>query len=73
MLKKIIRDSILIIQRILIAVSLTIVYFFCFTATWLFALLVKRKILTDDKKDKNTFWIEAEGYEVDIADSMRQS
>ena len=72
-IKKIIQNLIRIIQRILIFVSLTVIYFFGFGITLLFMMIFNRKVLTGYSKNDNTFWIEAKGYEADIEESLRQS
>jgi hypothetical protein len=73
MFKKVIQNFIRIIQRILIFISLTVIYFLGFGITLFFMLIFKHKILTGYSKSDNTFWIEAKGYEADIEDSIHQS
>ena len=73
MIKKIMQNLIRIIQRILITVSLTIIYFFGFGITLFFMMIFNRKVLRGYSEDDHTFWIEAKGYEADIDDTMRQS
>jgi hypothetical protein len=73
MLKKIIQAFIRTVQRILIFVSLTLVYFFGLGITLLFAMFLKRKLLKGYNKDDDSFWVEAKGYDADINESLRQS
>lgn len=73
MLKKITQNFVRTVQKILIVVSLIFIYFFGFGITLLFTLIFHRKVLTGYSKDDNTFWVEAERYEPDISDSLRQS
>jgi len=73
MLKRLVQNLIKIIQKILIVILLTIVYFLGFGFTLIFLMFFNRKILTGPGKDSNTFWIKAEGYRVNAQDSVRQS
>ncbi|MFH1397725.1 MAG: hypothetical protein ABIH27_04160 [Candidatus Omnitrophota bacterium] len=73
MLKRLLQKFIRIIQKILITVSLTVVYFLGMGITLIFIALFNRKIITKPSKDDHTFWVGAEGYQPDIEDSFRQS
>jgi cytochrome c biogenesis protein CcdA len=73
MLKKLLQKFIRIIQKILITVSLTVVYFIGLGVTLIFVALFNRKILTNCSKEDYTFWVTASGYQPDIEDSLRQS
>lgn len=73
MLKRLLQKFVRIIQKILITLSLTVVYFLGLGITLIFIALFNRKIITSPSKDDNTFWVGAEGYQPDIEDSFRQS
>jgi hypothetical protein len=73
MIKRIIQNFIRIIQKILVTLSLPIVYFLGFGITLIFMMVFNRKVLTSNSKDDNTFWVKATEYEANIEDSMRQS
>ncbi len=73
MLKKIAQRLIKAIQRILMFVSLTLIYFVGFGITLFFMRIFASTALRGYSDDDNTFWIEAKDYEADIEDSMRQS
>lgn len=73
MIKKIIRNFVRIIQKVLIVLLLTLIYFLGFGITVIFMMVFKHKILTGSRKDDITFWVEANGYEADMEDSLRQS
>ncbi|MDD5691491.1 MAG: hypothetical protein PHC37_07370 [Candidatus Omnitrophica bacterium] len=64
-----------VIQRILLMIFLTILYFLGFGFTLFLLLFFNRKVLNINKKCNldPTFWDIAEGYEADINDSIRQS
>ena len=73
MIKKIIQGFIKTVQKILIFVSLIIIYFLGFGITLFFMMIFNRKVLAGYSKNDNTFWIKATKYEADIEDSMHQS
>lgn len=73
MFKKIILWIIFLIQKMLLFISLTLIYFIGFGITLFFMKIFSRRDLAGYSKDNDTFWIEAKGYEADIEDSMRQS
>lgn len=73
MIKKIIQNFIRIIQKILITISLIIVYIVGFGVTLIFAMVFNRRLLGEECKEKSTFWIKAKWYGADINDSVRQS
>jgi hypothetical protein len=73
MLKRLLQKFIRIIQRILITLSLTVVYFLGLGITWILAAVFNRKIISGPDKGKDTFWVAAEGYQPDIEDTFRQS
>jgi len=73
MLKKIIEKIIWIIQVIVITISLLLIYFVGFGVTLVFILLFNRKIFNIASSNRDTFWIEADGYDLDMNDGLRQS
>ena len=62
-----------IIQKIFITVALFICYIFGFGVTLIFVTIFNRGLLGAEKREKDTFWKDAEGYENDINDCMRES
>jgi cytochrome c biogenesis protein CcdA len=73
MLKRLVQKLIRIVQKILITVSLTVVYFLGLGITLIFIVFFNRRILTGNNKDDSSFWVPASGYQPDIEDSFRQS
>ncbi len=73
MLKRLLQKFIRVIQKILITLSLTVVYFLGIGITLIFIAFFNRKIITSPSKDDYTFWVGAEGYQPDIEDSFHQS
>lgn len=61
------------VQKILITVSLTLVYIFGLGLTLVLALLFNRKIIFSGRKAKNSSWRKAQGYQPDLKDCFRQS
>ena len=61
------------IQRLLLAVFLTLIYAAGIGATLLFVFLFNRKVLSGDKPDSSTFWLAAAGYEAERAALTHQS
>ena len=73
MLKRIISGLVKVIQKIIIFISLTLIYFIGLGITWLFVATFKRKVLRPYAEDDLTFWVKAGGYGEDIDASLRQS
>jgi cytochrome c biogenesis protein CcdA len=61
------------VQRVLLVVFLTILYFLGFGITLLFLMLFNRRALIRKYNLDATFWNKAEGYDADIDNSVRQS
>lgn len=61
------------VQKILITLLLTILYGVGFGVTLIFALIFQRRLLAGRGGKAGTFWVEAEGYQPDPDDSIRQS
>jgi len=73
MLKKILAKLVRVIQKILITVSLILIYFLGFGLTLFFVALFNRKLIYNNFKIKDSSWLDAEGYGPDLEESLRQS
>jgi len=62
-----------VIQKILITVLLFLLYFFGFGLTWLIMLIFRKATLLSLKTKKDSFWKEAQGYQVTMEESGRES
>jgi len=62
-----------IIQKIIITISLFVIYFIGLGITKIFIMIFNRKQLREGFEEKDSFWQEARGYEADINKSFRQS
>jgi hypothetical protein len=60
-------------QKIVLFISLTGIYFLGFGITLFFTMIFNRKVLIETSKDDTTSWIEAAGYDADMNDALRQS
>ena len=67
------QKSIVIVQEILITIFLVLIYFIGFGLTLVFVLLFNKRIIFAKREKLDTFWLEADGYEPDLLDSMKQS
>ena len=72
-IQKIIQFLIRAVQRFLLTVFLTILYFFGLGITLFLLMLFNRKALVKKNNSNITFWDKAEGYDADINNSIRQS
>ncbi|MDP8297640.1 MAG: hypothetical protein RAP41_05595 [Candidatus Orphnella occulta] len=72
-LKKITRKLTSAIQKVLITVLLTFFYFVVFGITFIIMYIFKRSILTGHNKDARTSWVQADGYQENLEESLRQS
>ena len=70
-IQEIIQPVIRIIQKILLAVFLILLYFIGLGLTLFFMLFFKRNILWGKPDSSNTFWSEAEDYDANLDNSMR--
>ncbi|MBT4277569.1 hypothetical protein HOD96_02360 [Candidatus Falkowbacteria bacterium] len=59
-------------QKVIVAILLFLLYIFGFGLTAIILLIFNRKLLGFKKRDKNTFWEDAKGYETDTAKNLRQ-
>jgi hypothetical protein len=71
--KKILDKLVRLIQKILLAVFLSLIYFFGFAITIFFVALINRKLIYGTLQGRNSSWREAEGYEPTLPESLRQS
>jgi hypothetical protein len=69
---KITQKLIVIIQRSILMAALAVIYFFGFSVTLILVFLFNRKIIFRDMQ-KDTFWVEAEGYDVVLDEALRES
>ena len=73
MIRKIIQNFIKIVQKIVITVSLVIVYIFGIGITLIFIIIFNRRLLGITEGKRDTFWRDAEGYNSDISECLRES
>lgn len=71
-MKKLLHIYIRFVQKILITTLLTLVYFLIFSLTMLFVFIFLDKLLKN-KKNQNSYWIDAEGYVADLSSATEQS
>ncbi len=72
-LRKLLDFYIRSVQKVLITLFLALTYFLAMGATCVLALAFKRELLRDSQQDRSTYWTEAEDYEPDVEDCLRQS
>ena len=61
------------VQKVLISVSLVLVYFFGFGIIYLFCLIFNRKAICGAPRNNPTFWTRADDFESDMTEAARQS
>jgi len=66
--KNFIRSYVSIVQKLLIAVFLTLVYVFGIGLTHVFYSVIYKK-----RASRKSFWVNAEGYHRDFNESLRES
>lgn len=72
-IKKINMKVIWVVQKVLIRVLLVFTYYIGFGITYVIVLLFKRKLLGGYNKNQDSFWKDAEGYNPDMGECLRQS
>jgi hypothetical protein len=72
-IKIIIQALIRLIQKIIVTISLFLLYVFGFGITAVFMMFFNRETLIRHPDKEDTFWSKAAGYEEDIEASFRQS
>jgi len=70
-IQEILQPVIRIIQKILLAIFLTILYFFGFGLTLFFMVFFKRNILWGKPDSSGTFWNKTEDYDANLDNSAR--
>ncbi|MFA5200388.1 MAG: hypothetical protein WC442_05745 [Candidatus Omnitrophota bacterium] len=73
MFKKRIQKLITTIRKILILMVLFFIYIFGFGLTLFFVAIFNRRVLRTLEKGQNTFWKQAQGYNTDIEECLRES
>ncbi len=71
--KKVIKKLIIIIQRIIMNVSLFVIYYLVFGLTVVIAFLFNPKIMKGQNYAQDSAWLDAAGYGKDMRDSKMQS
>ena len=71
--KKFINSYIRFVQKILITILLTLLYFFGFGLTYLYMIFFKRDVVFSKFKVKESYWKEAKDYDANIENSLNQS
>jgi len=61
------------VQKVVLAVSLFLVYFAGIGITWVPVMLFGRGTLRRTPPDQDSFWVNAEGYEPDMESARRQT
>ena len=71
--RKILGAIIAAVQKVFLAVALFIVYFVGIGLTWVPVTLFNRGVFRRTPQDRESFWVDAEGYDVDLESARRQS
>jgi cytochrome c biogenesis protein CcdA len=71
--KSITRYAVKVIQKIIITILLTILYIFGFGITLVLLLIFNRKFLRSKSFKDSTWWENANGYDMDAENIVRQS
>lgn len=72
-MKKFIQIYIRFVQKILITILLTLVYFLMLGPTLLLIIIFRRKILFKNYKKMNSFWVEAKDYTANFENNLTAS
>ncbi len=72
-IKKITKIIISKVQKVILAISLFILYMVGFGATLFFLIIFNRKALVKEYESGNSYWHKACGYELDNDESLRQA
>ena len=72
-LRRIFKAVITAAQRVVMSVALFLVYFVGVGLTWLVVMLFNRKALRRTPADAPSFWVDAQGYDVDQQSGRRQT
>jgi len=60
-------------QKIIITAALFFIYILGFGITLILVTIFNRKLLGIKRREEDTFWVKAEGYEADIDQLIRES
>jgi cytochrome c biogenesis protein CcdA len=71
--KRRLEDLVRIIQKVLITVFLFLIYFLGLGLTLIFIYLFSRKLIYSEARNRNSSWLETEGYVSDLEECFRQS
>ena len=72
-LKKFAGHFIRIAQKLILSVSLTLIYFLGFGLTYLFMRIFNPGVLKGPRVDSDTFWVPSEDCAADLKESLSQS
>jgi len=72
-IKRLTAALVLRVQKVLVTVSLFLLYIVGFGLTRALAAVFQRRLLAGRPADAESFWLEAEGYEADAASLARGS
>ena len=72
-LRKLLDIYIRSVQKVLIFIFLVLTYFLAMGLTYVMALVFKREMFRDGRQDHSTYWTDAEDYETEMDDCLRQS
>jgi hypothetical protein len=72
-MKKIVWFYVRFVQKVLITILLTIVYFLVLGPTLLLIIIFKRRLLFKNYDKMNTFWVEAKDYTSDFQNNLSAS
>jgi hypothetical protein len=72
-MKKIIKIYIRFVQKILITLLLTVLYFIGFGLTWVYSVLFKRGMLYGRCRNDESFWLDIKEQEPNLQNSIQQS
>ncbi|MFA4989392.1 MAG: hypothetical protein WC576_01320 [Candidatus Omnitrophota bacterium] len=61
------------IQKILLTIFLVLIYIFGFGFTFVLTVLFNRKTIFSSRKNRDSSWLKAQGYQPDLEDCFRQS
>jgi len=72
-LKALLQKFIKIMQVIIVISFLTLTYIFGFALCGIFILIFNRKLLFAFDPKKDSYWIDAQSYDLDMHDAFRQT
>ena len=72
-LRSAVQALIRVVQRVVMACSLFLVYFLALGLTWALAWIFQRRLVRWASPGRDTYWEPATGYEADPAQALHQS